>query len=230
MKGILLGSGVALGGLITSVLCAVIVVLLDEATGFNIFTFALWLIVPVGAVLCGAVAASGYYLASRLLGRTAQIDTGEVGSFGYWLALFQFIGFLAGAISLYFYLKARPFCELCARYFLVLKRKQDFFAEQGEFAHYYDCEFIDPVDTPEFAARVGELHQADIQPGTVKLVTKVLGCPGCGGQIVQEAVEVFGGSDWKQVTELNRSVRIPEGIDVALVYGGDEPGLMARVA
>lgn len=289
MRGFLQSGGVALGGLITSLLTVAIVVAVDEATGFGIFTFAVFLVVPVGAALCGAVAASGYYLASIYLhrrprpvllvqmaaiaaltqfliyyaeyltlvvdgtpvsavlgfgeymdivltkahygvGRTGQIDTGEVGSLGYALAALQFIGFLAGGVGLYLYLKKRPFCEHCSKYFQLLKSKQDLFGDQQEFVDYYDAEFADPVDSPEFAARVAEERKAPIQQGTIKLVTRVLQCPGCAEQIVHQAAEAYEGRDWKPMDELNRTVPMPKGIDVSAVYGGREPGLMARFA
>lgn len=66
MKSALGHITVAIAGLLSFAVTVAIVVLVERATGFNIFTFSLWLIVPVGALLCGAAAASGFYFASLL--------------------------------------------------------------------------------------------------------------------------------------------------------------------
>jgi hypothetical protein len=52
-------------GLATSVLTAYFESRISTMTGISIFTFAVWFIVPIGALGCGFVAASVYYFASR---------------------------------------------------------------------------------------------------------------------------------------------------------------------
>src|SRR4051794_28901794 len=64
MKGLLEAFGVALCGLATSVLVAIANVAIARMTGFNLFTFSIWLVVPVGALAIGFAAASGYYFGS----------------------------------------------------------------------------------------------------------------------------------------------------------------------
>jgi hypothetical protein len=287
MKTFMGSAGVALGGLATSVVTAILVTVINNLTGFSLFTFSLWFIIPVGAIFCGGVAASGYYVASFLLhqrptkllllqmavitaltqlliyyleyatfdvdgvpasqlvsfteymdisltrahysiGRAAQIDTGEIGDTGYWLALLQFIGFMLGGVFLYFYLAARPFCERCGKFFRLLKSKLDVFPDVEEFSAYYDSEFVDPVDSAAFAARVAQVHEAKVENGAVKLETRLLECPGCHEQLVRESVEVLRG-EWKPVPELTRGVAIPKGIDVSPSYGGRRPNWFARL-
>src|SRR4051812_19899576 len=60
MKG-LANTGVAACGLATSFATALFIAL----TGFDIFTFNILVVVPLGALLTGAAAASGYYFGSR---------------------------------------------------------------------------------------------------------------------------------------------------------------------
>lgn len=271
-------SGVALAGLVTSITTAVAVAALDHFTGLNLFTFSVWVVLPVGAGLCGFCAASGYYLGAKALhhrptpilliqmvaiaavtmaliywfeyktmqidgvyvstivpfadyldvvftkthmkmGRAAQIDTGEVGSFGYWLAVFDFIGFLLGGAVVYITLKDQPTCEPCNKYLKTLVKKKDSFSDTDSLAAYYDQEFVHPVDSPEFAAHVQTEHTAGkAERGAFNMETKVLGCPACGGQAVAEKVQVFNGRDWKDVDELKRFVQMPVGINVAHVY------------
>jgi hypothetical protein len=278
MRNILESSGVALAGVITSIGTAIAVTLVDRLLGINVFTFSLWVVLPAGAVGCGFLAASGYFLASKwlhqrptktllvqmvaiaaftqaliywleyktmvvdganvsdfvsfgqyldisltkthmMMGRGAHIDTGEVGSFGYWLAIFQFLGFLIGGASIYFVLKNEPNCSECNKYLKTLVTKKDSFADIDDLAMYYDNEFANPVDSLEFAQHVGIEHSAGkAQQGTINMETKVLGCPSCGAQSVLEKLQIFNGSDWKDLDELNRFVAIPAGVDVVPAY------------
>ena len=67
MRKIFGASGVALAGLVSSFLTAIVVATIDYFTGINIFTFALWFVIPAGALCCGVAAASGYYLGAKYL-------------------------------------------------------------------------------------------------------------------------------------------------------------------
>jgi len=64
MKQFLEDWGVTICGALTSILTAIIVLLFQKLTGFNFFTFSIWLVVPVGALLTGFAAASGYMFGS----------------------------------------------------------------------------------------------------------------------------------------------------------------------
>src|SRR5437762_3667685 len=64
MKNLAQAFGVATCGLITSVLTALVVVVVSRMTGFDFFTFSIWVVVPAGAALTGFAAASGYYFGS----------------------------------------------------------------------------------------------------------------------------------------------------------------------
>lgn len=57
-------TGVAACGLVTSLLTAVLVAVVEHLTEFNIFTFSIWVVVPAGAMAVGFAAASGYYFGS----------------------------------------------------------------------------------------------------------------------------------------------------------------------
>lgn len=270
--------GVAAAGLVTSLLTAAVVTMFDMWTGFNLFTFSIWIIVPAGAACCGFAAASGYYLGAKYfhqrptrtlliqmvaiaaatqcliywleyetlvvegtrvadvvpfglyldimftkthmsVGRTG-VDAGEVGSFGYWLALLDFIGFIIGGVFVYVVLKSQLTCEECSKYLRSVVKKKDSFADFAEFAGYYDAVYSNPVDSPEFAQHVGREYSAGkAQQGTVNLTTTLFECPKCFDQSVQEAVQVCDGRDWKAVDELKRVVAIPKGIDVRPVFG-----------
>jgi hypothetical protein len=57
-------TSVATCGLVTSFLTALLVAVIERLTGFDIFTFSLWFIIPAGAIGTGFAAASGYYFGS----------------------------------------------------------------------------------------------------------------------------------------------------------------------
>lgn len=284
MRQLVQNGGVALAGLATSILTAVAVTIFDRLTGFNVFTFAIWGIVPVGAGLCGFAAASGYYLAARFLhqrptkllllqmvavaaftqvliywfeyttltidgqhvadvvpfaqyldimlttahykmGRAMRADVGEVGSFGYWLAAFQFIGFLIGGAFVYLHLKTQPACPECGKYLRSVATKGDSFNDFDEFATYYDNVYTHPVDSAEFADHIGADYSAgDAEKGTVNLTTTVLECPQCFEQSIRESAQVFNGRQWNDVAELGRWVRMPKGVDIRPVLGSKYSG------
>jgi len=58
--------GVALFGILSFALTVAVVTVIDRVTGFNLFSLSLWVIIPLGAMLTGAAAASGYYSGSLL--------------------------------------------------------------------------------------------------------------------------------------------------------------------
>lgn len=55
----------AASGFATSILTAYIISVLSAWMGVSLFTFSVWFIIPVGAIGCGFLAASGYYFASK---------------------------------------------------------------------------------------------------------------------------------------------------------------------
>jgi len=61
------GLTVGLAGVISSVATAFLDVYLSRLFGFSIFTAMWWFVFPIGAIMLGCVAASGYYFASTRL-------------------------------------------------------------------------------------------------------------------------------------------------------------------
>lgn len=266
-------SGVALAGLATSVLTALLVVFIQRQFQFSVFGFYLWFVVPVGAIACGFVAASGYYLAAKALHQgatrlllaqmiliaaatllliywleyrntmsegvpisgfvpfTTYLDTifrtmsmstddnggttGELGAWGYGFALLDLIGFLVGALVVYFALRDQPSCGRCDKYLRPVAKRQTKFEDENDFNQHYDDEFAHPLGSPEFARHVSRPSD---RKGTINLATKVLACPGCGDQTITQTVQVKGKQGWQPVAELGRLTPVPSGIDVASAY------------
>lgn len=277
MKSFLTQLGVTACGLATSVMTALAITTISNLTGFNVFTLSVWVVVPVGALLVGFAAASGYYFGSLYFhkkatwflllqmiviaaatqgliyyieystmvlddgrrvadfidfpqyldisltkahyrfGRAAH-DVGEAGSFGYWMAVFQFIGFAFGGLCVYGFLRSRPVCPTCSLYLRPLSKKKKLFATPEDAAPYYDTLFSSPVDGPEFAKKIGSTATAKVQQGAFRIKTGLHGCPSCKVQLIEEKVEIHNGRDWKGVDKLERRIRIPAGIDLLPVF------------
>lgn len=149
----------------------------------------------------------------------AQADTGEVGSLGYWMAVIQFLGFLAGGVFIYFHLRAKAICQACNLYLRPLSKKQKTFGNSDAASAYYDTLFTHPVDGEEFAALIrSEAKVPKPAQGAVQVDTALLCCPNCKGQVIEESVKVHNGSEWKDADKLGRRTRIPEGIDLAPLF------------
>ncbi len=67
MGGLMKSTGAAGFGLLTSVMTAGLNLAVLEYLDFNIFTLMVWFVVPMGAILCGMAASSGYYYGATLL-------------------------------------------------------------------------------------------------------------------------------------------------------------------
>ncbi len=277
MENFLKTTGVAVCGLITSVLVAIIVTLAYNLFELNIFTFSMWVVFPVGAIGTGMAAASGYYFGSLyfhkrpniilflqmlLIAAFTQIliyyleystfvldngmkasdivpfaqyldisltkahyrigrgmhDTGEVGEFGYWLAIFQFIGFMLGGIAVYFILLDRPECKQCKKYFRPLASKNKNFFSTEDFAEYYDNIFQHPFDLENFAKKIKQVFSAKPSKGAILLEEKLHGCPQCKSQMVSNKVKVYNGESWNDVNKLTRHILMPNDVNLVDVF------------
>jgi len=275
MRRGLAGPVVALAGLGTSFGTALVVAVVGSLTTFNVFTFSLWLVLPVGAIACGFAAASGYYFTSKYLhyrpgliilalmvagaaaaqlliywleyrfmqvgtayvsdtmsfydyldrslttshiraGRTAA-DSGPIGSFGYWLAAIQFLGFLIGSILSFLMLRTHPSCSACSKYRQLLLEKSDEFSSRDHFLDHYHDLHAHQIGSREFYDRFWGGNSVHIETGTIRLRHTIYECPDCYGQTLQEVGEVFNGQDWKSVRGLSRSVAVPPGIDLQVM-------------
>ncbi|ARQ08538.1 hypothetical protein NXC12_CH00446 [Rhizobium etli] len=275
LKNIVGNFGVSIFGIATFLLTVIAVVAVNQFTDFNFFTLSFFVVVPAGALLCGAAAASGYYFGSllfhtrptvliliqilvvaaiaqfaiyygeyRLLdlgnGRMASdvvsfseyldiylshtslrvgragTNTGDIGDYGRILAFIQFLGFVVGGVSVWLMLRVYPVCEKCGRYLRTLAKKQQIFSTQEDFTRYYDNLFEVPVDGPHFAQLMKwQPGKGDkIVKGTIQTQTTLRGCPNCHTQRISQEVKVCGDKEFRDVPQLTRHIRIPDGIDL----------------
>jgi hypothetical protein len=149
----------------------------------------------------------------------SQIDIGESGNFGYWMAFFQFVGFLVGGFSIYAILTEKAVCERCDYYLRKLFKKDKMFSDADSGAEYFDTLFTHPVDGQEFAEMIRKDCQVlKPQKGALSIHTSLLECSNCKDQIIEEEVQIFTGTDWKEMRNLKRRVKIPTGISIAHIF------------
>jgi hypothetical protein len=277
MYKVLQSVGVVICGMTTSVLTALIVASLAAATGVNIFTFALWIIVPVGAIVTGFAASSGYFFGSYYLNKRANrlllvemvvvagltqgliyyldyrfsvlhdgrhvadvvpfgrylaviltsahyrvshamFDVGEVGAFGYVLAVVQFFGFLIGGLSTFLVLISKPMCTPCEKYMRNLAGRKKIYPSSALASPYYNELFKHPFDSSEFAALIRQKAVAAARKGAFAIGTRLFRCPECGTQLITENVQVHDGSKWHRAPKLSRQVVVPAKFDLHGVF------------
>lgn len=260
---------VTAAGVAMSVLVAVLVAAIEAMTGFNVFGFSVWVVLPVGAYLTGIAAASGFYFGSLYLHTRAgwvvaaqmvlvaaltnfviyyleyltfsvsgkavhesigfldfekvffthqqlrvgrgMVPTGPIGDFGYWLAFFDFMGFLAGGLTLFVILQQHPACKTCPRYLHTRATKQRYFSDAQEASTYYDGLFDRPLNDPLFANQATLGRRKALSSDTVLIQTKIMECPECSRQTWSDEVNINNGREWKEAVELTRKMALPLG-------------------
>lgn len=268
---------VAACGLSTSVITAFLIHLLYKLTGFNLFTFHLFVVVPVGALLVGFAAASGYYIGGIYFQKKASFflfiqmviiagftqyliyylkyhsatfetgehvsnyitlgqylkitlasahfrslrsaaDLGSVGSFGYWLAVFDFIGILIGSILVFIYLSSVPVCGTCDIYYKPLAKLTKTFDDAGLAMPYLQTLFTHPMNSPEFEQMIQSVEDGGNHDGALMVKTILHGCPSCRAQMIEEKVYIRDGSYWKSIDKANRRVNVPKGLNLQRIF------------
>lgn len=271
MKKFLEDWAVTFLGAFTSVLTALTVVIIQNIFGINIFTLSVWLLVPVGAVLTGFAAASGYLLGSLYFhhkptqtmllnmlviaagtqmliyymeyytlvlndgskaidsisfgtylevaitkakyGLTRMPGNGvEVGSFGYFIASIQFLGFTLGGFLVYLHLKTKHMCEKCNKYLKKLATKQISFFSYKNFEIFATAMYAVQFCSEEYLKLLSNSSAVidNTAHGTVTMTFSLHGCPNCKRQLVAEEVSIADGKNSKDISNLKRKYLVPE--------------------
>lgn len=149
-------------------------------------------------------------------GRT-QVDMGEAGIFGYFMAAVQFVGFILGGLFVFIYLFLKPACPSCNMYLRKIASRLNMFHSTDAAVTYYELLFEHPTDSAEFDA----MCRMELPKGTTgkaKVRRSLLVCPKCKKQSVEDKVEVWNGREWKEVTKMGRCVPVSEGIDLTEMF------------
>lgn len=277
MNRFLTTSAIAGFGLATSVAVAMADVIIANETGFDFFTVGAYGgLIPIGSIVCGFLAASGYYIGSRMfqvrptilllfqmvliaalaqgimyfleyflsvkgaikgmadfiaylqhdltsavysVGRRGQRAQVAVGQMGYLIAGLHFLGFLAGAIMLFFSLRALPVCRECDMYLDRLGAKEKKFASLDAIEHFHNETRLLPLDSQQYKDMV---QAPDMYTGDsgYTLELELLKCPGCQKDtLMQKVTRTVRGRTFAQ-PEFSRNVVVPEGTDLLPVIKG----------
>jgi hypothetical protein len=152
------------------------------------------------------------------LGRAGQIDSGEVGQFGYWLAAIEFAGFLVGGGATFLFIKGMAQCGNCGSYLRKLKTKGT-----KELTFDETDKVIDLFNRGDIETVQGLLAWA---PRERKLDSKkafitfdLLGCPKCKTEAITAKVQVFNGREWKDVPSLAARRNLVSGLSLRDGFG-----------
>ncbi|MBB5372467.1 hypothetical protein [Acidocella aromatica] len=149
-------------------------------------------------------------------------STGAVGSFGYWIAADQFIGFLLAGIVLFLLLLNVPSCSNCKKYMRTLGSRSKSFDNVETFAAYYDNIFKIPVYSPDFTNAIAMDIRRDNakkpQAGNILLRENLITCEECGSQILENVVSIFNGKQWNDADKLKRRVEIPFDVKLRPIF------------
>jgi hypothetical protein len=259
-------------GIVTSVATALILALM-ESWGFALYSLTVWFVVPVGAILAGFGAASGYYFGARLFHHRPtrlvlfnvisvaistyflinylnyswlQIDgqqvsdaipfsqyldivlsnqsmefrirgaklgeTGNMGGWGVVMAALQVLGFAAGGLGLYRYLRSLPYCSGCAKYFSKESTDKSFVNESNDdWKNVYvgiarELEHGNPQAARNLLIRFGS-SEAEKNPKLKKnsklnIQLTLWKCATCPQEFAETSVNQRDGRNWQAVQEL----------------------------
>lgn len=155
-----------------------------------------------------------------------SVELGPAGELGYAFAAFSFLAVLAGGRLAYRMLAERAWCDRCDRYLRSIgESKESYFINAG---HYREHRRI----TAELASRPRDLakHLAMTPLGRVDedgvhyVVTSLLGCRGCGRQLLSEAAQVHEDGSWKHLFEGERKIDLPPGSDFSSAFSAPVAG------
>jgi len=153
---------------------------------------------------------------TRVVGRFLR--TGEIGVFGYILGFIQFIGFLLGGVAAYLLLSEGKMCPSCNLYLSSLLTRERSFPDMLS-AIQYVVSFGDVV-APQASKDQVSIDTSDntalasLQPIQTRVTFKVLGCPMCKRQILEQKIAADVNGEWKDIDSLTRSFELPFGADV----------------
>jgi hypothetical protein len=161
----------------------------------------------------------------------AQGDAGDVGSFGYWLAVFRFAGFVLGGLGAMLFIESRPACETCSRHLRELATGRQHINDRDAFDTYYENVLNLPMEGPEFADWMQyDPDRNRLREGTMRVTSVLQDCPCCRTQRVAQTIETMRTRVWRSTPAYGRTVAIPPELDLNPVFYGGAGRLIALQA
>jgi len=154
--------------------------------------------------------------------RARGAATGELGDFGYVIALLQVLGFAGGGFLVYTFLSDLPYCARCSRY-LAAKGSLDRFSHDPEGVVETATAVLDLVRAGELTDAIA-VHEAfgDRTPQRgdyLRLKVTVRRCTRCDQHWMKFEVSKWGGDEWKELPELTAGCFTDEAISIGQTQG-----------
>jgi hypothetical protein len=145
------------------------------------------------------------------IGRGAH-DAGEVGDMGYWLAVIEFLGFLAGGALTFTMILGFPVCSKCGTYLRKLKTKSTkplTLEETDKLLQHFGKGAIETVQ--QVLAWQPGPRSLDAKAQKAMIRFDLHGCPSCKAETITAVPSAYNGKEWKEVASLKTSrVLAPE--------------------
>jgi len=229
------------------VVAAVLLALINLASGEDPFAFRVFGLLPFGATFCGlAVGIVWFQRARRLdiyptksmlvqLMIAAMLCEPVIWVLAYGTRLLSKSGILPPsdfsqvavrlatlavcAVIVGFRLMSHPACGHCGRYLHDVASKTDCFPDRESFDDHYEGAFGLAPSATVFVPG----HSGRRRASAMKLETRLLRCRGCGVHRVSQEVwrweEGEDSSGWRRAAALARDVEILAGDDIGWAYG-----------
>ena len=275
-------------GMATSVMTAIILAIIETKLNFAFYSITWWFVIPVGALLSGVAAASGYYWGARVFHhrptgmfifnvisvavttyfllyyleyrfldvdgqpaselvsfgqymdlvighqslRVRTVNVGEIGNFGYALAVLQILGFAVGGFAVFVFLRAAPFCKACSKYLQkvgsVVRYTND--ADELAVAWADSASQLRRGNVPLLTglwSSVGESKDADRH---IRATVKFWRCSTCPEEFIDLILERSSGNQWTQISDFHVRGPLPQvqslsPLPVPVDLGGGTVGL-----
>ncbi|MBN1546008.1 MAG: hypothetical protein JW902_05040 [Syntrophaceae bacterium] len=143
--------------------------------------------------------------------------TGELGGWGYGVAILQILGFAVGGLAVYGYLESIPYCKRCLRYFSA-KGKQTRYTGDAEELQASTVQVLSDFSSGVITSAI-EKHRMFgshkfQKDNHLRSVIEVRHCKKCGQHWVKYVVEKRSGNDWKEISDLTTASFTDQVVDI----------------
>ena len=144
-------------------------------------------------------------------------ESAEMGSLGYVYAVLQMVGFAAGGLCVYWYLRSIPFCERCSKYFKTTSKHEQYSENRQGMADTYSAILGllaqgQGEGASELVARLNQNRKKKVY----RLLLKFWQCEGCSRKMFEIIVQHRDGRNYVDIPKLHIRENLPISSDVSL--------------
>jgi len=136
-------------------------------------------------------------------------ETGEVGSFGYVIALLQIVGFSIVGLAVYLCLASLPYCDKCSRYFKKVGQQIRYFSD-GEVLKNHFTAVLTTLSEKQFQTAL-ETHAAagrKKRDSSDYLAFKIelRKCEKCGVNLMSVVLMKLKNNGWDEIEDTKQNI------------------------